>query len=169
MRKLYRSTRDRKIFGICGGLSDFLGVDATLLRILLVVVTVFSAGSLVFVYLIAGFIIPQEPTHNAFNSGPYGTPYGDPWNGGTRPGPTNYGWTPPAGSPPPAGQGWSPGQSGYGGTAGYTAAKPQPSATPRETEGLDAMMEDIEKKALRKELEELKARIAKFEEQSKGE
>ena len=61
MRKLYRSTRDRKMFGVCGGLADYLGVDATLLRILLIVVAVFSAGSVIIVYIIAGFVIPREP------------------------------------------------------------------------------------------------------------
>lgn len=60
MRKLYRSTRDRKLFGVCGGLADYLGVDATLLRILLIVVAVFSAGSVIVVYIIAYFVIPER-------------------------------------------------------------------------------------------------------------
>jgi phage shock protein PspC (stress-responsive transcriptional regulator) len=165
MRKLYRSSRDRKIFGICGGLSEYLGVDATLLRILLVVVAVFSAGSVIFVYLIAGLIIPQQPNFGV-------DPFGDPWNGGPRAGGAHYGWTPPhnAYSSSPQ-QGWTPGpgpQAAGGGTfAG--GAKIRNSAAPGESGGLDAMMDDIEKKALRREIEELKARIAKFEKESKGE
>ncbi|WP_258235234.1 PspC domain-containing protein, partial [Paenibacillus agaridevorans] len=51
LRKLYRSTRDKKLLGLCGGLSEMLNVDATLLRILLVVVTIFTSGTVIFIYL----------------------------------------------------------------------------------------------------------------------
>ncbi|MFC5469989.1 PspC domain-containing protein [Cohnella suwonensis] len=171
MRKLYRSSRDRKLFGICGGLADYLNVDATLLRILLVVVAVFSAGSVVLVYIIAGFVIPKEPHYGggyAANPGAF-----DPsWKGHDQPA---YGY---------GGQGnnnWNPGTgAGYAGTPqgapdGYgTAPQSAPRAsspppTGRTAQGLDAMMEDIEKKSLQREIEELKARISKFEKESKGE
>jgi len=157
MRKLYRSSRDRKIFGVCGGLADFLGVDATLLRILLIVVAVFSAGSVILVYIIAGFVIPRE------DDGGYGP---GPWHGaGTdRPYYGNQGW-------PPGPQQWT-----GAGSAPHTPppqARPaqpsQASAAPPPRQGLDAMMEDIEKKALRREIEELKAKISKIEQSSKGE
>ena len=46
MKKLYRSRRDKKLFGLCGGLAEMLNVDATLLRILLIVITVFSSGAI---------------------------------------------------------------------------------------------------------------------------
>lgn len=158
MRKLYRSTRDRKIFGVCGGLAEYLGVDATLLRILLVVVTVFSAGSVIIVYIIAGFVIPRD---YGGNFGPHSNPFPHGWN---------------AHEPPQYGtQGWPPGSQWPGhNPASATAPRPGPSvhASPpsaKPAEGLDAMMEDIEKKALKREIEELKARITKFEKSSKGE
>jgi phage shock protein PspC (stress-responsive transcriptional regulator) len=169
MQKLYRSTRDRKIFGVCGGLADYLNVDATLLRILLVIVAVFSAGSIILVYIIAGFVIPRE----------------DQVSYGPGPGPANWGWPPGPGTgpgqqhyhPPQYGnQSWPPNTNWPG--AGTTTtpppqnfSRPAPAADPigQRSQGLDAMMEDIEKKALRKELEELKAKLSKLEKESKGE
>ncbi|CAI6086005.1 PspC domain-containing protein [Cohnella sp. JJ-181] len=167
MRKLYRSTRDRKLFGVCGGLADYLGVDATLLRILLVIVTVFSGGTVLFVYIIAGFIIPRD---SDFGGHAFGGP--QQGQGGWAPPPHNGGWTPPQQPPqprPPASS-WNSGGAWPGPAPAAAKPAPQtaaPSAQPSST--LDAMMEDIEKKALKKEIEDLKARITKFEQQSKGE
>jgi len=167
MRKLYRSTRDRKLFGVCGGLADYLGVDATLLRILLIIVAVFSAGSVIIVYIIAGFIIPQE-TH--YGGGIGANPYDQSWRGHEQPyqgyGNHSQGWN----------SNTAPG-AGSSSTAGYTApnahrsgsAASTPSNFGRTSQGIDAMMEDIEKKSLQREIEELKARITKFEKESKGE
>lgn len=36
MKKLYRSRKDRKIAGVCGGIGEYLGIDPTILRIFLV-------------------------------------------------------------------------------------------------------------------------------------
>lgn len=169
MKKLYRSTRDRKLFGVCGGLADYLGVDATLLRILLIIVAVFSAGSVIVVYIIAGFVIPREPHYG----GGYGAnPFDQGWRGQEPPQSQyqygNQGWSPNPGSYPGAG---SASGAGYPPTG---ASRPGPSVnTPpssaRPSQGIDAMMEDIEKKSMQREIEELKARISKFEKQSKGE
>ena len=60
MKKLYRSRRDKKLFGLRGGLAEMLNVDATLLRILLIVITVFSSGALILVYILAGLVVPKE-------------------------------------------------------------------------------------------------------------
>ena len=37
-----------------------LNVDATLLRILLIVITVFSSGALILVYILVGLVVPKE-------------------------------------------------------------------------------------------------------------
>lgn len=157
MRKLYRSSRDRKIFGVCGGLADFLGVDATLLRILLIVVAVFSAGSVVLVYIIAGFVIPREE-HIGYGPGPW------PGAGAERP---YYGW--PQGGPQQP-QWPGAGSAHQAPTPPPQQPRPAPQASaPPSNSGLDAMMEDIEKKALKREIEELRAKINQIEQSSKGE
>jgi phage shock protein C len=160
MRKLYRSSRDRKLFGVCGGLAEYLGVDATLLRILLIVVAVFSAGSVIIVYFIAGFVIPREPL---YGSGFGASPFDQSWRGPEQPQYGTQGWTP---GNPFSGSGASHSSSNAP-RQGPAATTPPPTGRP--SQGIDAMMEDIEKKSMQREIEELKARITKFEKESKGE
>jgi phage shock protein C len=60
-KKLTRGP-DSMILGVCSGVGEYLGVDATVIRLLWVIVTVitgFSPG--VVGYLIAAFIIPAHP------------------------------------------------------------------------------------------------------------
>ncbi|ARK32058.1 PspC domain-containing protein [Halalkalibacter krulwichiae] len=61
MKRLYRSQYDRKIAGICGGLANYMNIDATLVR-LLAVILFFVSGVFPFIigYIIAVFIIPNE-------------------------------------------------------------------------------------------------------------
>ncbi len=60
MTKLYRSRTDRKITGLCGGLAETLGFDATLLRLLVVITTLFSGGVVIGIYVLAALVIPSE-------------------------------------------------------------------------------------------------------------
>ncbi len=60
-RKLTRSRDDRWIAGICGGIAEHTGIDATLIRVILVIATILGAGSLVVIYLICWLVIPKEP------------------------------------------------------------------------------------------------------------
>lgn len=111
MSKLYRSQRDRKIFGICGGLSERFNIDATLLRLMLVVTAFFSAGTVIPIYIIAGIVIPKE---NVLQP------------------------------------------------AGFQQSEP---VVHFETgpSSLDEMMKDVENKAMKNEIEQLRAKIAKYE------
>jgi len=61
-KRLYRSESDRKIAGVLGGLSDYLGVDPSLVRIAYAVLTILT-GFLpgLFLYLLMAFIVPAEP------------------------------------------------------------------------------------------------------------
>jgi phage shock protein C len=59
-RKLYRSRTNRKLAGICGGLGRYFNVDATLLRVLFVLLAVLGGSGLV-LYLVLWVIIPSEP------------------------------------------------------------------------------------------------------------
>ncbi|MBI3004142.1 MAG: PspC domain-containing protein [Ignavibacteriales bacterium] len=61
MKKLYRSQKDRKIAGICGGLGEYLDVDPTIIRLMVIV---FGLGTGIFPfligYIIGWFIIPER-------------------------------------------------------------------------------------------------------------
>jgi phage shock protein C len=59
-RRLYRSQRDRKIAGICGGLGDYFNCDSTLVRFAWVVLTFLSAGIAILLYLVLILVIPNE-------------------------------------------------------------------------------------------------------------
>lgn len=59
MKRLYRSTHDRMIFGVCGGLAEYFDVDPTLVRLAWVIFCTF-AGSGVLAYVIAAIIIPNR-------------------------------------------------------------------------------------------------------------
>jgi len=62
MKRLYLSTADKKIAGVCGGLAEYLDVDSTVVRLATVVVAVITGvAPLVIGYLIAWFIIPKKP------------------------------------------------------------------------------------------------------------
>ncbi|MGH9145849.1 MAG: PspC domain-containing protein [Vicinamibacterales bacterium] len=61
--KIYRSTSDRKVGGVCGGLAEYFGVDATPLRLLWLILSVLPGaivGGLV-VYIVAWIVIPKAP------------------------------------------------------------------------------------------------------------
>ena len=62
-KKLYRSSTDKVIAGVCGGLGEYLDIDPTVLRLLSALVIVFSGlfpGALV--YLLAALIMPVKPS-----------------------------------------------------------------------------------------------------------
>ena len=59
MKKLYRSRKDSKIAGVCGGIAEYFNIDSTIIR-LLAILTIFLGGGVV-VYLIAWLIVPLEP------------------------------------------------------------------------------------------------------------
>lgn len=65
-KKLTRSTTNRMIGGVCGGLAEYLNMDATLVRILTVLISLFT-GVPVILYIIALFVIPEA---NAAPSAP---------------------------------------------------------------------------------------------------
>lgn len=58
-RQLRRSRTDRYIGGVCGGVAQYLNMDPTLVRILAVVLTLFT-GVPVVLYLVALFLMPEE-------------------------------------------------------------------------------------------------------------
>lgn len=62
MKKLFRDRWDKKIGGVCGGLGHFLGLDPTILRLLMVVICIFTGVlPLLVLYIIAWMLIPLGP------------------------------------------------------------------------------------------------------------
>lgn len=59
-KKLYRSRTDKKIAGVCGGLAEYFDMDATIIRLILVAL-VLMAGTGILAYIVAAFVIPENP------------------------------------------------------------------------------------------------------------
>ena len=61
-KKLYRSTTDKMISGVCGGIADYFDVDPTIIRLLAVLLT-FLTGIFpcIIAYIIAMIIVPVKP------------------------------------------------------------------------------------------------------------
>jgi phage shock protein C len=59
-RKLYRSKTNRQLAGVCGGLAQYFNLDATLVRVLFVLLAVLGGSGLV-LYLAMWIIVPKEP------------------------------------------------------------------------------------------------------------
>ncbi|WP_058519194.1 PspC domain-containing protein [Legionella parisiensis] len=59
-KKLWRSRKDRKIAGVCGGLGAYFGVDPVWMRIIFVIFFLVGGTALI-AYLLLWLIIPLEP------------------------------------------------------------------------------------------------------------
>ncbi len=59
-KKLYRSRRDSKLFGVCGGIADYFDTDSTVVRLIAIILLFVSFGWAVLIYLAAAFIMPRD-------------------------------------------------------------------------------------------------------------
>ncbi len=59
--RLYRSRRERKIFGVCGGLATYVNTDPTIVRLLFAIGAFASFGFVLLVYIAMAIIVPEEP------------------------------------------------------------------------------------------------------------
>jgi len=56
---LYRSQTDKMLGGVCGGLSDYLGIDTTIIRLFFVLLAL-SSGIGVLIYIALWILLPEE-------------------------------------------------------------------------------------------------------------
>jgi phage shock protein C len=60
MKKLTRNRDDKWVGGVCGGIADYTGVDANLIRLIVAVATLLGAGSLILGYVVAWILMPAQ-------------------------------------------------------------------------------------------------------------
>ena len=58
-KKLYRSSTDKKIFGVCGGIAEYFDVDVTIIRIAFIIALLCVGGGLL-AYLICALVMPEK-------------------------------------------------------------------------------------------------------------
>jgi phage shock protein PspC (stress-responsive transcriptional regulator) len=59
-KRLYRSRNNRMLFGVCGGLGEYLNVDPTVIR-LIFVLAFLPGGPGLLAYLVLALLVPEEP------------------------------------------------------------------------------------------------------------
>ena len=60
-KKLYRNTNDKMIAGVCAGTADYFGIDKTIVRLITVLIWIFSFFfTMILVYFICCIVIPPD-------------------------------------------------------------------------------------------------------------
>jgi len=59
-KKLYRSTKDKMLGGVAGGIAEYFDIDSTLIRVLFILV-VFFGGTGIIAYIILWIVVPEQP------------------------------------------------------------------------------------------------------------
>ena len=58
-KRLYMSSTDKKVCGVCGGIANYFDVDPTVIRLIWVIFTLVGGSGLI-AYIIAAIIMPDE-------------------------------------------------------------------------------------------------------------
>ena len=58
-KKLRKSTTDKKLCGVCGGLAKYLDLDPTIIRIIWILLVVFG-GTGILLYLVCALVMPND-------------------------------------------------------------------------------------------------------------
>ena len=59
-KKLYRSKSNRMLVGVCGGVAEYFNIDATVVRAIWAVASIFAFAGVV-AYAVCAFVIPEKP------------------------------------------------------------------------------------------------------------
>ena len=58
-KKLYKSSEDKKLCGVCGGIAEYFELDPTVIRLAWIVFTLLG-GSGIIAYIIAAIVMPNK-------------------------------------------------------------------------------------------------------------
>ena len=59
-KKLFRSRTNRMLAGVCGGLAEYFGMDASIVRIIWLLATIFTAFAGVLIYILLMIVMPEQ-------------------------------------------------------------------------------------------------------------
>ncbi len=60
MKPLYKSSKNKMICGVCGGVAEYFGIDPTLVRLAFLACVIFL-GTGILAYIVAAVVIPEAP------------------------------------------------------------------------------------------------------------
>jgi phage shock protein C len=66
-KRLYRSRSDRMVWGVCGGLAKYFGIDPVIIRIIFVLL-IFLSGVGILAYIILAIVVPLEESKSTTTS-----------------------------------------------------------------------------------------------------
>lgn len=69
-RKLYRSRDDQMLGGVCAGIADYFEMDASIVRMLAVVLAVIGNAAVVIAYIVMWIVVPETPLDQAAAQAP---------------------------------------------------------------------------------------------------
>lgn len=58
-KKLTKSSENKMISGVCGGIGEYFNLDPTVIRLIWVILTIGGFGTGLLIYIIAAVIIPE--------------------------------------------------------------------------------------------------------------
>lgn len=70
-RRLCRIEEGKWFFGVCQGLAAYSGIAVEWVRAIFVIVSVFTGGIPVLIYLVLMFALPAVPTYDEYNASPH--------------------------------------------------------------------------------------------------
>ena len=59
-KKLYKSVKDRKLTGVCGGIAEYFDIDSNIVRIVWLIL-VLCAGTGLLAYIICTIVLDDNP------------------------------------------------------------------------------------------------------------
>ena len=62
-KRLYKSTTDKKISGVCAGVAEYFDIDVSIVRIAWAAVSFFWGFGII-LYIIMAFVLPDAPADN---------------------------------------------------------------------------------------------------------
>jgi len=58
-KKLYKSKKDKVIFGVCGGIAEYFNIDSTVVRLAWLIL-IFAFGTGILAYIIGAIVVPSK-------------------------------------------------------------------------------------------------------------
>ena len=60
-KRLYKSSTDKKLCGVCAGIANFFNIDPTIVRVIFAIAAIFTTGfPFTLLYIILAFILPED-------------------------------------------------------------------------------------------------------------
>ena len=58
-KRFYKSTKDKKLCGVCGGIAEYFNIDPTIVRLICAVICL-AYGSGIILYIILAIVMPDD-------------------------------------------------------------------------------------------------------------